>query len=84
MNRGKGSILERSKGNSKKSTNGERYSPQDIDTKSLLKDRRKAAGNCTSVIHTECLATPVKKCQLKTVEKCSAVPRIQSARILQM
>ena len=74
MNQGKGSILERSRRNSKNiskeiqrevnglnSTNGELYSPQDNDTKSLPIDRRQFADNCASMMHTECLATPVKK-----------------------
>jgi hypothetical protein len=89
MNRGNGSILVRSRRHSKnnpkkrrrdvsglKGNSGERYSPHDND-KSLPRARRQSGVNCTSVMHTECLATPVKKCQLKTVEKCSAVPRIQ-------
>ena len=83
MNLGNGSILERSRRNSKNSpTERQRdmsglKSSSDNDTKSLQRERRQSGSNCTEVIHTECLSTPVKECQLKTMEKCSAVPRIQ-------
>ena len=67
-NQDNGSILERSKRNlmnspkerqidvnGLKNTIGDRYNPQDEIKNDTTRKRRQSAGNCTSVMRTECL-----------------------------